>query len=470
MKRALGVAAGLLLGAGIVLLPGRQDGFPHAEHTGLFPTCLGCHAGAATGDPARMVSAGPEDCAECHDGTRLDRVSWTAPEPEATNLDFSHPEHVREVREAGGSDLACESCHRLPGEEERMQVVLAAASLCVDCHLPTGEGHLAAVTDCSTCHLPLARASGLSGGRIAEFPQPPGHEAADFLLVHGEGADTAGTACAVCHARESCERCHLNAADLPAVTGLSPDPRVATLVAERPGEWPEPPSHEREGWIRTHGEAAEQEIGECASCHTQPSCETCHGAGLALSAGLPAPGPEGRRGVVLADVGSAVHPVGFATAHGTSAAVGTPNCTACHTEEQCAVCHEGAARPRFHPVDFVLRHGAAAFGSETECATCHSREAFCRDCHMASGFAAAGRTGGAFHDAVPDWILAHGQAARQELEACTACHDQSTCLRCHSAKSGLRINPHGPGFDADRVAARSQQLCGVCHFALPNAP
>jgi hypothetical protein len=353
--------------------------------------------------------------------------------------------------------------------DERMQVVLASGRRCIECHAP-GERHLAVTMDCSTCHLTLARATGLSADQIEAFPQPPGHEVPEFLLAHGEKAEEGDASCAVCHARESCERCHLDAADLPAVTGLSPDPRVATLVADRPGEWLEPPSHEREDWIRTHGEAAEREIGECASCHTQPSCATCHGAGLALLADLPEPGPEGRRGVVLADVESAVHPVGFATAHGTAAAVGMPSCTACHTEEQCAACHEGAARPRFHPVDFVLRHGADAFGSETECATCHSRETFCRDCHMASGFAAGGRTGGAFHDAVPDWLLAHGQAARQELEACTACHDQSTCLRCHSAKSGLRINPHGPGFEADRVAARSQQLCGVCHLTLPDLP
>ena len=469
MRRALGVAAGLVLGAGIVLLPGRQDGFPHAEHAGLFPTCVGCHAGVASGDTARMMSATPEDCAGCHDGARLDRVSWTAPQPEATNLDFSHVEHVREVREAGRDALACEGCHVRPGVDERMQVVLASGRRCIECHAP-GQRHLAVTIDCSTCHLTLARATGLSADQIEAFPQPPGHEVPEFLLAHGEEAEEGDASCAVCHARESCERCHLNAADLPAVAGLSPDPRVATQVADRPGEWLEPPSHEREDWIRTHGEAAEREIGECASCHTQPSCATCHGAGLALLADLPEPGPEGRRGVVLADVESAVHPVGFATAHGTAAAVGMPSCTACHTEEQCAACHEGAARPRFHPVDFVLRHGADAFGSETECATCHSRETFCRDCHMASGFAAGGRTGGAFHDAVPDWLLAHGQAARQELEACTACHDQSTCLRCHSAKSGLRINPHGPGFEADRVAARSQQLCGVCHLTLPDLP
>lgn len=470
MRRAVGLGTGLLLGVGIVLTLGGQDNFPHDEHAGLFPACVGCHAGAVSGEPSRMVSIGLEDCAACHDGARLDRVSWTMHEAEATNLDFSHVDHAREMGETGRAPLACEDCHRRPGAEERMQVVLAAAETCLGCHQPEVQDHLARTTHCAFCHLPLARASELPVEHIAAFPRPPDHEAAGFLFAHGEGATQEGTAaCEVCHARESCERCHLNAGELPAIMALSPDARVAMLVADRPGEWPEPPSHDRTDWVWAHGDVAEREIGECASCHTQPSCETCHGTGLALLSDLPEPGPEGRRGVILADV-EAVHPFDFATQHGTAAAVGRPNCASCHTEEQCAACHDGPARPGFHPVDFVLRHGADAFGSETECASCHSTEAFCRDCHMASGFAAGGRTGGAFHDAVPDWLLAHGQAARQELEACTACHDQSTCLRCHSAKSGLRINPHGPGFDPDRVAARSQQACGICHFSLPMAP
>jgi hypothetical protein len=77
-----------------------------------------------------------------------------------------------------------------------------------------------------------------------------------------------------------------------------------------------------------------------------------------------------------------------------------------------------------------------------------------------SGFA----KGNAFHDAQPDWLLAHGQAARLGMEECASCHEQNSCLRCHSAKSGWRINPHGPGFDPGRVADRSQMSCAICHY------
>jgi hypothetical protein len=110
------------------------------------------------------------------------------------------------------------------------------------------------------------------------------------------------------------------------------------------------------------------------------------------------------------------------------------------------------------------------YGQPPECAACHSEEAFCRDCHTGLGFAAGGRTGAAFHDAQPDWLLAHGQAARQDLESCVACHSEATCLRCHSAKTGFRVSPHGPDFDPDHVADKSTQSCGICHLSLPQAP
>lgn len=459
-------AAGLAAVAGGVL-PSliRQDRFPHERHAGLFPTCVGCHGGIAAGDTAAFVSVTPEDCASCHDGVELERVAWTGPEPRASNLAFPHPPHV-------DLEIECVDCHNVPGAENRMAVQRAKADSCLECHAPDAEGHfdLAAI-ECSTCHLTLAQATRLPQDRIANFPRPAEHDRPDFLLVHGSAAEAGAGDCAVCHARESCERCHLNADRLAPITELEEDPRIAMLVAGRPGEWPEPPSHDRPDWGWVHGESAREEIEECATCHARPSCAACHVAGsVRLVDELPEPRPGGPQGVLLADVRPAGHTADFALNHATAAAVDMPDCAACHTERQCADCHDAAGKPEFHPVDFVLRHGPEAFGNETECAACHSGEAFCRDCHMASGFAAGGRTGGAFHDAVPDWLLAHGRAARQNLEACTTCHVQSTCLRCHSAKSGFRISPHGPDFDPEAVADRSQQACGICHFSLPVAP
>ena len=49
--------------------------------------------------------------------------------------------------------------------------------------------------------------------------------------------------------------------------------------------------------------------------------------------------------------------------------------------------------------------------------------------------------------------------------SCQACHPEGdVCLTCHSAKSGLRVNPHPKGFKADRIRSRSNnRSCRVCH-------
>lgn len=73
-----------------------------------------------------------------------------------------------------------------------------------------------------------------------------------------------------------------------------------------------------------------------------------------------------------------------------------------------------------------------------------------------------------YHNARPLWLLEHGRAARQDLMACTTCHQQTYCMQCHS-DLGSRINPHGPGFDAARMSARNSQLCLACHFKNPLA-
>lgn len=475
MKRGLaagGLLAGLGLGAAVFSLA-RDDDFPHERHARLFPTCVGCHAGVETGDSSRMVSITPQECANCHDGEELPAVAWTGPTLEPDNLDFSHSEHISELAREGREPLECADCHRVPGAEVRMAVARPAPQTCLDCHAPQAEDHYAYdQVRCTTCHVPLKNAAALPVSRIAEFPQPRNHDGEDFLLNHGADAASDPSACAVCHARESCERCHLDATIEPAIVRLASDLRIAGLVAGQPGEWPEPPSHQRDDWAVSHQEDARQDVTVCATCHTRESCATCHGEGRPLvAARLASARPGGPQGVTI--TAAAMMPVGHTTTffdrHGTAAAIGVPQCAACHAEKECVACHDGVRRPSFHAIDFVVRHGAEAFAERMECAACHSEEAFCRDCHTSLAFAAGGRTNAAFHDAQPDWLLGHGQAARQGLEACVACHSEATCLRCHSAKSGFRVNPHGPDFDPGHVAGKSTQSCAICHLSLPGA-
>jgi hypothetical protein len=454
--------------AGIVSSVPRSQPFPHAAHAGLFPTCVGCHAGAASGDSTRLFSVGPQDCAECHDGALRDAVVWSPPRRQPTNLAFDHGAHAARIERHEDEPIDCAGCHAEPGAP-RMEVRHAVVRTCIGCHAPGGR-HLAYETACATCHLPLARASGLPDDRVASLPEMPGHDDPDFVLAHGELAETRAATCGTCHARESCERCHLNADRLPAVAGLESDARVARLVADLPGEWPEPPSHRSAEWSWMHADEARENGATCANCHSQQSCAACHTGGRpAAAVALPVATRGAPRGVEISDIRPPGHTPEFATRHAAAAAAGLIRCSACHSERQCVDCHAASTKPRFHALDFVMRHGAEAFARDTECAACHSSEAFCRDCHTGLGVAAAGRAGGAFHDAEPAWLLAHGLAARQDLESCVTCHEERTCLRCHSAKSGFRVSPHGPGFDPARAADRSRQSCGICHFSLPGA-
>lgn len=500
--------------AGALVSMPRAEGFPHARHAGLFPTCLGCHRGIPTGDDDTYYSVTPRDCVRCHDGEIEPTVSWDGPTRSSSNLVFVHVEHISEVARVNDPPLACGDCHGpLETGRPRMDVARADPATCTGCHAHSAPEHLAAGASCSTCHAPLAETPALSVERIAAFPRPPSHDSSGFLFEHGAIGGVAGESCAVCHARETCARCHLNADALPRVQRLAPDARVAALASEEAPEWPEPASHERAGWDFGHGEVAAAGPQECANCHAEASCRTCHGdADIPAIAALPEPGVGEPAGVRVARRRPPGHTAGFVTQHGGAAAANMPNCASCHRESQCVDCHAnpgrgtaefsprgagrssmgpgerdaqgsedagllrhrapspdtpGEGRPGYHPANFLLRHGAEAFSVQTVCSDCHSTEAFCRDCHQSTGvsIAAGGGAGGAFHDAQPNWFFEHGRAARQGMEMCASCHQQTSCLRCHSAKAGLRINPHGPGFDADRLAARSTMSCGICHTA-----
>jgi hypothetical protein len=158
----------------------------------------------------------------------------------------------------------------------------------------------------------------------------------------------------------------------------------------------------------------------------------------------------------------------FFEAHGTQAAAGDGGCATCHTQSWCASCHDAPAGASYHPTDFVARHASAAFGRDDECASCHSTAVFCRSCHEASGLNAGGRLGAEYHTAEPFWLLRHGQAARQSLESCASCHEQRQCVQCHGVLGAFKINPHGPGFDADAAWSRNPRPCIACHVRDPR--
>jgi predicted CXXCH cytochrome family protein len=434
----------------------QETPFPHARHQGIFPTCTACHEGIEAGEPEQSVSVEPTLCGGCHDGTNLPAVAWEGrAEQPAGNLKTVHPGHP---------ELPCGACHQTPGTGGEMEVQAAAAEACMACHAPGTEDHQAAGVPCAQCHMTLSEAPAMTAATIAAFSAPPDHGSADFAFQHGAAALDDVARCSVCHARESCTRCHANAAAVAPIMALAADGRVAEMVTGREGSWPIPPSHQASDWQMTHSALAETSPQSCSTCHAAETCSACHlDTGDRVTDGFPeAHGASARAVPASGEVPG--HGPTFAVAHGEAAVAATPKCSACHAETFCIDCHDGAGRPVFHPVNFVQRHPAEAWAAPMECAECHSREVFCRNCHESQGAGQDERTAGGYHDADPNWFQSHGQAARQNLETCVSCHQQDSCLRCHSAKEGFRINPHGPDFDPEHVREKSEMSCGICHF------
>lgn len=473
MRARMVLVATLLTGTTGAAWVGLQqaDEFVHLDHVGLFPLCEGCHEGVATGVdadrfPTRM------DCTSCHDGVTEDEVDWIEATPRATNLAYDHVGHAAQALTEGDT-TTCADCHQDPDQElgpdqvepERMAVITARPEGCLNCHAHEAPDHLQPERECATCHVPLTEATRLDVVRIEAFPEPTSHEDPDFVLTHREGVEVTGADCATCHAQESCARCHANAMDVPSIESLQPDERIAALVADIPPEYPEPGAHEEGGWRWEHGPEAAGAPGDCANCHTQPSCLECHRAATWPSVALlPEGGGEAPLGVVLADEADRVHAAGIETRHEIEAAANEQSCLGCHEQPECVDCHRGATSDAFHLPNFMQTHGPEAYRSETDCAACHNPEVFCRACHQGVGLASGGALDVAFHSARPFWLLGHGGAARQNLEGCATCHAQSDCARCHSAVGGWRVNPHGPGFDASRARSSNPGSCIVCHI------
>jgi hypothetical protein len=455
-----------------------------------------------TGEKARMF---PDTavCGECHNARDQKKVAWRAPVRTASNLKFDHSAHQDE---AGSQGASCTTCHAVPGEKW-MHVSRAKPEQCQGCHTHQSSAHLAADNRCSTCHVTLPQATGLSVARIAAFPKPASHDAKGFTAAHAGAVKASPAQCAVCHAKETCATCHVNASAVANRYQLAADARVASLTKDKTSRYPTPASHAKRDFTQAHGALAQASGASCATCHARSSCQQCHtgplgeptitgmplpeaggASGVRLNAkALPwktvsgtsatTPAPQGTRFAMLQPLRpdsvrgtlprqAQVHPVGFARTHGVQASTDRPSCEGCHTKSYCAQCHAGESTRRFHPANFAARHAPEAYGRETDCQQCHSREVFCRSCHMQLGMTSKGKTGGGYHNGAQIWIIQHGQAARQELQSCTTCHQQRDCMQCHS-NTGRNINPHGPGFNAEKAYKANRLTCFRCHLKDP---
>ena len=112
MKRAwYGLVVGLTIGGlaarGAIA---QQPAFDHARHAKLFPSCVTCHAGAATASASMWPDS--VSCASCHDGQMMKQVTWRLPfEGGRYNLRFDHSTHAGQP----GAPKTCVACHSPEG-------------------------------------------------------------------------------------------------------------------------------------------------------------------------------------------------------------------------------------------------------------------------------------------------------------------------------------------------------------------
>jgi hypothetical protein len=470
---AVAVLGTLALAVGV--RGGQQEGFPHESHAGLFPLCTGCHEGVPEGNLADFYPE-PELCAGCHDGVDMDSVVWQPPtyaEPEP--IEFTHPAHRAALAAAGDADLDCEACHVAEGQDPMEVSRELVLGQCLGCHGHPAESHLVDAP-CETCHMPAAETP-MGGGWLATLPYPADHATGDFLRgVHGELAGSEAARCATCHTQERCTSCHVNAESVPEIAAIPEAPESLELPFYA-AHYFVPPSHEAPDFLDAHGGIASFE--SCSTCHTQDDCAACHTGDLpTVAVALPDARDVRAPGVLLEPKPPTSHSTpAFLTEHGTLAAADAGSCVSCHDRTECSDCHEAAsvqaqlppaiAGSMFHPPNYLARHSAEAYGRQLECSSCHETAAFCRDCHEEVGFQTVAPLGRGFHDAEPNWLLRHGRPARQALESCATCHQQTDCLQCHSTLGAFKVSPHGSDFDPQRAWEKNPAICFACHVDKP---
>jgi hypothetical protein len=184
-------------------------------------------------------------------------------------------------------------------------------------------------------------------------------------------------------------------------------------------------------------------------------------------------------------IGSAVvpnHGGGWLAEHRVLAASPNSNCYHCHDQATCQNCHKGGGlgappsssqwkrdiAPESHRTDWISIHPIQAASNPQPCSRCHE-PSFCQNCHgkqkkneLTIASHRKTSTGQSYITTNPG---AHAAEARRNLASCQACHpDADACLPCHSARSGLKINPHPTGFKGGNIQSRTgNRTCKVCH-------
>jgi len=204
-------------------------------------------------------------------------------------------------------------------------------------------------------------------------------------------------------------------------------------------------------WFREHRLLAEKKPNTCDECHQKSFCLDCHkGGGIDRDLHASNSGP---------DVKPRSHRSDFREIHPIKALDDPETCRRCHDYRKfCNECHEKfnrndlrllSHRKGWSELDLKAGGPQHSLFNTSQCQTCHPNSLLPKH----------------------QWSSSHASEARKNLISCQTCHpDGDVCMKCHSAVSGLRANPH-PG-NWSRISGRlrnasDSRSCKKCHITIP---
>jgi hypothetical protein len=380
---------------------------------GLAATCGHLAAGAQRSASARPSSMGRSTIVY-------------PPQRIAIRMDHSHAAH---------RDLPCARCHeRAPASDRADESLVPREAACLPCHAAQVDRARQAPDTCGTCHLGFeAREDGGPAAIVPASSMP--HPRLSFSHArHLERGQT-------------CESCHAGV-------------REATVATRR-----HLPT--MRDCFRCHAPAGLGE-GVASSPLTCGACHVTNGAGQ-----LRTRWPEGWMNPPRWMAGMRHDPEWLARHRWVGADQG-PLCAQCHTESDCAECHDGRVRPRrIHPGDYLTTHPAMARRDEPRCSSCHTVSQFCAECHARLGISPISapdvRSPERHHPPPAMWTRGpnlHAREAVRSMQSCASCHAEEDCVVCHGAPGiGAGVSPHPPGFATQcRTALETNsRACATCH-------
>jgi hypothetical protein len=264
--------------------------FNHEMHlTGpMSATCQDCHGDMSKTRLATTLQLPDEaDCLKCHDGfAATDRCGACHPTEASGRLvvraidDRTMPALVPHGQSSWGV------AHDLAFVEDHSGVSKANPQLCAQCHDDTF---------CTDCHAGSIRPMRIHSG--------------DYMTLHALDARARTQDCQACHRTQAfCLGCHER-------LGFGDDEDspfgVGGSLRFHPDGWAGPP-----GVPQSHAQAAQRNMGACASCHDEDSCLACHAT----------------TGGALPGLGVNPHGPGFAVSSRC-------NALASHNRRVCLKCH-----------------------------------------------------------------------------------------------------------------------------------